>query len=230
MRPISAARPRIGLCSPPSPRYVNHFSGEYDSPVFFGRGNSRTIISYTFSLLLIVLLFRSVDEYHNIVMPSEIHAFLCLVLAGSLGHVVIVTALPIADESLDAALETGPETNAVENENLERKVVEYLVKDKRQGPSGARGGQPGPQGEPGQAGEDKGPSGGRSGPSGLLNEEDKRWGPEGRPEGPGGPTGHLNVEDKRWGPEGRPEGPGGPTGLLNEEYKRKDGYTPRIFD
>ena len=92
-------------------------------------------------------------------MPSWIPALLCLVAL--LEHVAIVTAISVADESLEAALETGPETSvAVENENTEREVVKYL-EDKRQHPSGGPPGPPGPGGQPGNAGADQGPSGGR---------------------------------------------------------------------
>ena len=51
-------------------------------------------------------------------MSSQILAL--VVLVALLGHVAITYAAPIADESLDAALETGPEISAaVENEYLE---------------------------------------------------------------------------------------------------------------
>ena len=112
-------------------------------------------------------------------MPSWILALLCLVTL--LEHVAIVTAIPVADESLDAVIETGPEISvAVENENTQREVVEHLEKDKRQVLWGPGDGQPGQAGYPGDMRQGPSGSGGPTGPrgsTGLLNEEDKRWGP-----------------------------------------------------
>ena len=65
-------------------------------------------------------------------MSCRILALLCLVAL--LGRAAIVTAAPVADESLEAALETGSEISAaVENEINELEVVENVEEDKRQG-------------------------------------------------------------------------------------------------
>lgn len=68
--------------------------------------------------MIFSVLYRFIAEYHNIPMSFQILAL--LVLVALLGHVALISAASIEEQSLDASLETGPEINdAVENEQLE---------------------------------------------------------------------------------------------------------------